>query len=75
MVERSRRRRSRGGVWTVKMDFKHNADYTCDANGNVDVELPKKLYILRLWAKKGRALRPMFASHGISDAGRSAGHP
>jgi peroxiredoxin/uncharacterized GH25 family protein len=48
------------GVWTKEKDFKHNRDYVCDANGRAEIELPKTLYILRLWSRKD-AYVPLFA--------------
>ena len=47
-------------VWTKDKDFKHNRDYTSDAKGWVDVELPKTLTILRLWSRKDGYV-PLFA--------------
>ncbi len=39
-------------VWTHEKDFKANQDYTSDGDGQLDAQLPSKLYILRLWADK-----------------------
>jgi beta-lactamase regulating signal transducer with metallopeptidase domain len=47
------------GIWTDDTTFKHNRDYTCDADGRTVVELPKSLDILRLWAHKPHCV-PLF---------------
>jgi thiol-disulfide isomerase/thioredoxin/uncharacterized GH25 family protein len=39
-------------IWTDEKDFKSNHDYTTDAAGVVQVELPKTYSIVRLWASK-----------------------
>jgi hypothetical protein len=36
-------------VWTTE-EFKHNRDYVCDEAGRAEVQLPKTLTILRIWA-------------------------
>jgi uncharacterized GH25 family protein len=46
-------------VWT-KEPGKHNADYISDDKGEVAVDLPKTLSILRLWARKDGFV-PLFA--------------
>ena len=39
-------------IWTDEKDFKSNRDYQTDHAGYVQVDLPKTLYILRLWVNK-----------------------
>src|SRR6476469_9857145 len=39
-------------VWTDDKTFKPNRDYTCDAAGVVDIALPERVQIVRLWASK-----------------------
>ena len=48
------------GIWTNEPSFKHNRDYVCDSDGQAMVELPRTLYILRLWADKDGYV-PLFA--------------
>jgi RNA polymerase sigma factor (sigma-70 family) len=38
------------GIWTEEKSFKGNHDYTTDAAGVAQVELPKRFTIVRLWA-------------------------
>jgi RNA polymerase sigma factor (sigma-70 family) len=40
------------GIWTNEKGFKGNYDYTTDAAGAAQVELPKTFTIVRLWAGK-----------------------
>ncbi|HVX15244.1 MAG TPA: carboxypeptidase-like regulatory domain-containing protein [Pirellulales bacterium] len=47
-------------VWTDEA-FDHNRDYTTDAAGRAEVELPKTLSILRIWAKRDGHV-PLFAN-------------
>jgi protocatechuate 3,4-dioxygenase beta subunit len=47
------------GIWTNE-PFKHNQDYVCDPKGETVVELPRKFYILRLWADRNGYV-PLFA--------------
>ncbi len=49
------------GIWTDEKPFKANRDYTTDAAGAAEVELPKSFYILRLWASK-KPFVTMFAN-------------
>ncbi len=44
----------------TKEDFKSNRDYTCDADGQVDIALPATLRLLRIWAREA-SYAPMFA--------------
>lgn len=46
-------------VWTDE-DFPHNQDYACDADGRVEIKLPKTLTILRIWASRDGHV-PLFA--------------
>lgn len=46
-------------IWTNEKGFKANRDYVCDENGQVEIRLPGKLEILRVWAK-GPGYAPMF---------------
>jgi thiol-disulfide isomerase/thioredoxin len=48
-------------IWTEEKGFKANHDYVADAEGAVQVELPKTFTILRLWAVK-KPFVPMFAN-------------
>lgn len=47
------------GIWT-KETFKAKRDYVCDAQGRAEVELPKTLRILRVWAHADGYV-PLFA--------------
>jgi beta-lactamase regulating signal transducer with metallopeptidase domain len=46
-------------VWSDD-PFKSNRDYTCDAEGQAVVQLPRTLHLLRLWASKAGYV-PLFA--------------
>jgi hypothetical protein len=41
-------------VWTHEKGFKANQDYTCDAQGQAEIALPKTIEIVRIWARKER---------------------
>lgn len=48
-------------VWTNDESFKANQDHACDANGVIEIALPKEVQIVRMWATaKGHA--GMFAN-------------
>ncbi|MFZ1006402.1 MAG: carboxypeptidase-like regulatory domain-containing protein [Candidatus Sulfotelmatobacter sp.] len=46
-------------VWTSEEKFKHNRDYVCNEAGESEIELPKQLEILRVWARHD-GLVPMY---------------
>lgn len=46
-------------IWT-KEPFEANQDYKCDADGSVEIKLPKTLTILRIWARSEEQV-PLFA--------------
>src|SRR5262249_49172100 len=48
-------------IWTDEKEFKHTRDYVCNPDGETDIELPKTLEILRVWARQD-GLVPMFAN-------------
>ena len=39
-------------VWTQEKNFKANHDYVCDADGQTDIELPKSVELVRIWARQ-----------------------
>lgn len=39
-------------IWTDEKGFKATRDYTCDEQGQTEIELPRTLTLLRIWASK-----------------------
>ncbi len=39
-------------IWTQEKNFKANHDCQCNAQGQVDIELPKTIEIVRIWARQ-----------------------
>jgi hypothetical protein len=41
-------------IWTQEKGFKTSQNYMCDAQGQVEIALPKTIEIVRIWARKER---------------------